>query len=336
MPWLSAAASVVGGLLGASGAESAADTQAAAALEAARIQAEAAKLKPSTVRSGFGTADISLQGDRGIASYTLAPELQRMRDLLYGQAFTGMPSTATSDYYNQMRQLAQQRSLDAMRMSPDQAASSEVSSIMGLLSPQRAREEASLAHNLFKTGRMGAGTSYGVGGGYINPQQYALLKAREEQNQQLAMTALDRARQKQITDITDYFNMAGKAPEALRGLYSGQAGLFNLGADAEKLGMSPLDFAASLSGRATNASANAGAALAQGMTNAANYQAAGSQVYPLAISRAFDTLGQRPITGQNPYTGAFQYGPSAFDSASNWLKGLWGGQPTSQPTLYRG
>jgi len=310
--WL-AAATIGSGLLGARGAKSAAKTQAAAQLEAARIQAEASKLKNAYMSGGFGTGQLTVDASGApTASYTLAPQLQQMRDLLYGQAFAGMPTTATRDFYTQMQQQAQQRAMGAMGMSPEAAAAKEYASIQGLLSPQRAREQASLAQNLFKSGRMGAGTSYGAGGGYINPQQYAYMKALEEQNAQLGLSSLDRARQLQTSDIQNYFNLANQAPTALANLYGAQAGLFGKGADIESLGMKPLDYIAGLQGRATNASMMSGRALAQGITGAAGYQAANQQAFPQYLQTTLQSLGSNP-------------------AVSSWIKGLWGSPATATP-----
>lgn len=334
MGWISAGGAILGGLLGASGSKSAARTQANAQLEAARLQAEAAKLKNAYMSGGFGTGQLTVDSSGApTASYTLAPQLQQMRDLLYGQSFAGMPSSDTTGFYNQMQQQAQQRALDAMGMSPTDAAAKEYGTIQGLLSPQRAREQASLAQNLFKSGRMGAGTSYGAGSGYINPQQYSYMKALEEQNTQLGLTALDRARQQQTSDIQNYYNLAGQAPASLANLYSTQASLFGKGADIERLGMAPLDYISGLQGRATQASASAGNALAQGMANASSFQAAGQQAYPQAISSMFNTLGQRPVSGIDPTTGQFTYGPSPLQKLGSSISSWWN-SPSTAPSWW--
>ncbi len=133
--WL-AAATIGSGLLSASAAKSAAKTQANAQLEAARLQAEAAKLKNAYMHGGFGTGQITV--DRSGAppvSYELVPQLQQMRDLLYGQAFSGMPTSETANFYKQMQQQAQERALGAMGMSPESAAAKEYETVQGLLSP---------------------------------------------------------------------------------------------------------------------------------------------------------------------------------------------------------
>ena len=330
MDWLAAAATIGGSLLGASAAKSAAKTQADAQLEAARIQAEAAKFKPYNVTTGFGSAQFDTNA--GTAGYTLDPRLAQMRDLLYGGATGLMPTSATQQFYGDIQQQAQQKAMQAMGMSPEAAAAKEYESIQGLLSPQRARDQASLAQNLFKSGRMGAGTSYGAGSGYINPQQYAYMKALEEQNAQLGMTALDRARQQQSTDIQNYFNLAGQAPTQLAGMYGTGASLFGKGLAMEEYGLKPLELGVNIGGRATTAASNAAQALAGGITGAAGYQAAGQQAWPNALGTAFQSLGQRPITGINPQTGAINYGPSLFQQAGDWLS-TWN-KPASTPTYW--
>lgn len=331
MPAWMAGASLVGGLFGASSAKSAAKTQADAAVRAAQIQADAAKLKPSSVSTGFGTGDIRLEGDKGIGSYTLDPRLAGIRDILYGAGTGMMPSQGTQQFYGDVQQQAQQRAMQAMGMSPEAAATKEYESLLGMMAPQRARDQAGLAQNLFKTGRMGAGVSYGGTGGaagYINPEQFAYMKALEEQNQGMAMNSLDRSRQQQTQDIQNYFNLAGQAPAALAGIYGQGSSLFKQGTGYEQLGMGALEGAAGLAGRTTAASGQAGQYLGQGMNTAAGFQAAGAQAYPLAISKAFNTLGSRPITGQDPTTGQFTYGSSPAQQFGNWAGSLFSGSPS--------
>ncbi len=326
MPW-GAIATIGAGLLGASASKSAAKTQADAQLEAARLQADAAKFKPYGVTTGFGTAQFDT--DKGTAGYTLDPRLATMRDMLYGGATGLMPSQQTQQFYGNVQQQAQQRALAALGMSPETAAATEYASLQNILAPQRAREQASLAQNLFKTGRMGYGTSYGAGGGYINPQQYAYMKAIEEQNAQLGMTALDRARKQQALELSDYFSLAGKAPTELAGLFGGGAGTFGKGLALEEYGMTPLNTGINIGGRATTAATSAAQALAGGITGAAGWNAAASQAWPQALSSTFNTLGKRPVEGINPQTGQVQYGQSLWNQAGTWLGGLFG-QPKDQ------
>jgi hypothetical protein len=182
---------------------------------------------------------------------------------------------------------------------------------------------------------MGAGVSYGGANnaGYINPQQFAYMKALEEQNQGMALTSLDRSRQKQTQDIQNYFNLAGQAPEALAGMYGMGSGLFTKGMGYEQAGMGSLEAAAGLSGRTTAASGIAGQYLGQGMQNAAGFQAAGSQAYPLAISKAFNTLGTpNSQSGKTPWQdlsssfGSLFSTPQAPAAGSPWqdLAGSYG------------
>ncbi len=301
---------IVTSFIGASGQKKAAQIQADAAREAAQLQAEAAKFKPYNVTTGFGSAQFDT--DKGTAGYTLDPRLAAMRDLLYGGATGLMPSQQTQQFYGDIGQQAQQRALQAMGMSPEVAAATEYGALQNLLAPQRAREQASLAQNLFKTGRLGAGTSYGAGGGYINPQQYSYMKALEEQNAQLGMTALDRARQKQTADVQNYFNLAGQAPTQLAGLYGAGAGLFGKGLAMEEYGLKPLELGINIGGRATSAASNAAQALAGGITGAAQWNAVGQQAWPQALGTMFKGLGSKP--GDTSQT----------QQIASWLSGLPG------------
>ena len=75
--------------------------------------------------------------------------------------------------------------------------------------------------------------------------------------------------------------------------------------------MSPMDFAANLSGRATAASTNAGSALAQGMNNAANMR------YDAAMNQAnmYKNLFSSPEIKQAG-TKLWDWGTGLFSSAS--------------------
>jgi hypothetical protein len=105
---------------------------------------------------------------------------------------------------------------------------------------QRAENDARLSDQMFSTGRMGYGQ--GVEGGYINPQQFALQKAREEQNAQLYLGAEDRARAIQNADITQGLGLYGQGQGLQTSPYATAAGIFGLGTDLEMLGSKSLDY----------------------------------------------------------------------------------------------
>jgi hypothetical protein len=91
----------------------------------------------------------------------------------------------------------------------------------------RAQEEARLADTLFKTGRTGVGT--GVQGGYVNPEQFALLKAREEQNAMMGLQAEDRARAIQNAQMQQGISLFGLGEQLKTVPYGTSAQILNYG-----------------------------------------------------------------------------------------------------------
>jgi hypothetical protein len=77
-------ANIVGGVMAGNSARSAANTSAAAQLEAARIAADAAKFRPVGVTTRFGASqfEMSPEGYLQSAGYTVSPELQQYQDQL--------------------------------------------------------------------------------------------------------------------------------------------------------------------------------------------------------------------------------------------------------------
>ena len=108
-----------------------------------------------------------------------------------------------------------------------------------ILRRDRDIESARLADQQYGTGRLGFGV--GTDGGYINPQQYALQMARENQNAQLLLGAEDRARNIQANDMQRALGLLD-AESTLRTMPYQQANtLFGLGANIEGLGAGVID-----------------------------------------------------------------------------------------------
>ena len=225
---------ILGGNKAAKSADRAADMQRQSGIEAA----EAAKFKPYTVTSGFGTGKF----DGQTASYKLSPFLAQYRDQLYGlnqEAVSGinMDTTANAQAYYDQQQ--------------------------GLMAGGREAEDIALRQQQLQGGRIGLGVSgvsqgAGAGTGYINPQQYQMSLARGRQDQELAAMADDRGRQQLDADI-------------LRA-----QGLFQSGAGVEALGQSAMTLGADLGKAQAVAGENmAEALLSGGMAGAQSNLAAG-------------------------------------------------------------
>jgi len=238
-------------LFGASQARSAARDSAQANIEASRIAAEAAKFKPYSISTGFGTS--YFDENKQEAGYTLDPTLQAFRDAMYGGAgeFMGQiesdPTKAAQNYYNQQ---------------------------MALQQGGRGAEDMALRQQQLQSGRIGLGLSgaamgAGAGTGYVNPEQYQRDLARAQLDQQLAASSTQMAQ----ADID-------------RAIARG-TGLLQTGLGIEEYGLKPLQIGADIGNRAATAGANQAQALLAGGQAAAQANLAGG----LAGAGMFGNLG---------------------------------------------
>ena len=244
-------ASVGLNLFGANKAQDAARESAQANTEAAKIAAEAAKFKPYSISTGFGSS--FFDENKQEAGYTLDPTLQAFRDAMYGGAgeFMGQiqsdPTAAAQQYYNQQQ---------------------------GIMAGGRGAEDIALRNQQLQSGRIGLGLSgasqgAGAGTGYVNPEQYQRDLARSQQDQALAASSTQMAQ----ADID-------------RAISRG-TGLLQTGLGIEEYGLKPLQIGADIGNRAATAGANQGNMLLAGGQAAANANLAGG----LAGAGMFGNLG---------------------------------------------
>lgn len=207
-------------------------------------------LRPANVSTGFGTARVDPES--GNYTYTLDPRLSKYRDIFYGAVDKFLPTAETdkfaSDITNQGYGLFGQGSewlQQALATDPNQVGSKYYNDILNLQSAGRAQEEARLADSLFRTGRTGAAVSYD--GGYLNPEQFALLKARQESDQGLAIQSEEYGRNRLSSDIARALGLQqsgiglwGQGRQVMSEPYSTAAGILGLGTDVEKLGLIPM------------------------------------------------------------------------------------------------
>lgn len=231
---LSAIAPIIGGLLSAGAASSAAETSAQAQIEAAKIAAEAAKFKPYSVTTGFGTG--YFDQDAQTATYELSPEMKAFRDFYYGKAQEVQEQLATFDPVERARQVVAEQ--------------------QALLAPEREAQDIAQRQRQLASGRIGLGVSpaalgAGMMGGAVNPQAYATALARARADAEAAQLARE----------------LGQAE--LDTLISRAGGLFQTGAGIEQLGAGALDLGAAFGGRESAAGANVAQALLEGGMKAA-------------------------------------------------------------------
>lgn len=222
----------VSGLLGASSARRAAEENARAQIEAAKIAADAAKFRPYAVTTGFGSSMFDTENQT--AGYELDPRLQAMRDQYYGLG---------------------EQALGGIELDPTKAAEAYYSRQQGLFAPTRQAEDIALRQNQLGRGRIGLGISseaMGAGaGGMVNPEQYQRDLARARADAELAAGSYSQAQADIDRDIA-------------RG-----SGLLNSGFGVENLGMGALTTGADIGNRAQVSGANQAQALLSGGQNAA-------------------------------------------------------------------
>lgn len=245
-------------LFGANKAQDAARESAQANIEAAKIAAEAAKFKPYSISTGFGSS--FFDENKQEAGYTLDPTLQAFRNAMYGGAgeFMGQiqtdPQAAAQQYYNQQQ---------------------------GIMAGGRGAEDIALRNQQLQSGRIGLGLSgasqgAGAGTGYVNPEQYQRDLARAQQDQALAASSTQLAQ----ADID-------------RAIARG-TGLLQTGMGIEQMGLQPLQIGADIGNRVATAGANQGQMLLAGGQAAANANLAGG----LAGAGMFGNLGTSLIKQQ--------------------------------------
>ena len=215
-------------LFGANQAQSAARESAQSSIAASKIAAEAAKFKPYSIATGFGSSYFDEKKQQ--AGYTLDPTLQAFRNAMYGGAgeFMGRiqsdPQAAAQQYYNQQQ---------------------------ALMAGGRGAEDIALRQQQLQSGRIGLGLSgasqgAGVGTGYVNPEQYQQQLARAQADQQLAAQSTQLAQ----ADID-------------RAIARG-TGLLQTGLGIEEYGLKPLQIGADIGNRVATAGANQGNMLLAG------------------------------------------------------------------------
>ena len=189
-------------------------------------------LKPTNLTTDIGTANYNpISGE---VSSSLSPELAAIKDLFYGSAMDFAPTEGQSQYASDLFDLGSQRYLQAANLDTNQMTQDYYNQLQQNLQPSRALEDARLGDTLFKSGRTGYGTGY-QGGGYINPEQYSVAKAREEANASMLLNSQDRARLMQQQDLQTaggYMNLGNAL--ALQP-YQNVAGITGLGTDIASL-----------------------------------------------------------------------------------------------------
>jgi hypothetical protein len=230
---ISAGASLVGGYLQGESAKSAANTQAAAQREAARLAAEEARFRPVGVTNRFGSSQFTTGPDGRVsgAGYTLDPTLKAYQDRFLGLAGQGLTQAEQAQQQFAPLQQAGQGLFDLgsqyLAQSPQQAAQQYMASQQELLAPSRERQMAQLQNTLFQQGRGGLSVgatgmrpSGAAGLGATTPELEAYYNAMAQQDAQLAAGA-DQAGQQRALFGAGLFGTGGNL---ITQGYQGQVG----------------------------------------------------------------------------------------------------------------
>lgn len=322
--------SLLGGLFGGSSAKKAAQTQANAQLEAARIAADAQRFRPVGVTTRFGSSNFQTdaQGNLIGAGYTVSPEVAAMRDRLLSEAGMGGMQTAEEAQaaQQQLFNLGQQY----LAESPEQAAQKYMAQQQALLQPARERAQAGLTQNLFNTGRGGVAVSQGGMMGAANPEQQALLNAQALQDLTLASQAQEQGR----AQTTFGAGLFGTGLDLASAGYNPLKTQFGLAQSLEGAGQGALDLGAQLGGRAAQAGANVGQTLMTGSTNAANAMAAANAYSPFGALLSGAGSNKALMSGLSnyfsPYGGTAQ---GAYGQQDQYLAGALANPQTQQARM---
>jgi len=257
---------------------------------------------PYNVTTPFGAAKFDTGSKT--ASYALSPELQAFRNQYYTAAQAAMPTAQQTQFANQVGRYGlglfnQAAGLDTTKMAQDYYTQQQ-----NLLAPSRAQEASQLADTLFKTGRTGAGAGYTTTGGqtgYVNPEQFSLLAAREAQNAQLAVGAEDRARAIQNAQLANALNYYGQGQTLAVSPYNTANTLLGFGTGLEALGSNALTVGSNIGTGSSNAAFQAGnLGMKQlELQNAQNAQQ--SALFSGLASNIGKTIGQYGQGGNNPF-----------------------------------
>ncbi|CAB5223057.1 hypothetical protein UFOVP369_51 [uncultured Caudovirales phage] len=171
------------------------------------------------------TGGVSFEGKTGTVN--LSPELKALYEKYTNAATAALPSEEQMQFAKDVSGYGKGLFGEATGMDTGAMTADYYNKVQNILNPARLAENSALANTLFSQGRTGVGA--GVEGGYVNPEQFALLKAREGQNQQIFLGSEDRARQIQMDKLKQGLGYYGMGQELQYQPYQTSAGLLGTG-----------------------------------------------------------------------------------------------------------
>jgi hypothetical protein len=276
-------------------ATEAAQIQANAQVEAAKIAAEAAKFRPVGVTTRFGASKFGFdeKGNLTSAGYTPSAEISGYQDrlrTLAGQGLTDVEGARAA--YQPLTGAAQNLfSLGGQYLakSPEQAAADYISKQQALIAPSRQTQLADVQNKLFQQGRTGAAVAQGGNLMATSPELAAYYNALAQQDLTLAAQADQEARDR-IKFGSGLFdtgaNLQGRFYSGQTAAYQPFATAMDTTAGLERLAAEPLALGTSIGAKTTASAAEAGRLLSSGITSAAATMAPAN-----AYSLTGDVLG---------------------------------------------
>jgi hypothetical protein len=220
-----------------------------------KVDTSGMKFSPYALTTPMGSSYFDTKTKTG--GYNLSPELQGMWEQYLAGAQNALPSSEQTQFAGDVSNYG--KSLFGTSIGMDTAAMTKdyYDKQQALLEPSRAAESSRLNDLMFSGGTVGQGV--GMGGGYINPQQYALAMAREQQNAGLALGAEDRSRAIQAEDLQKALGYYGMGQELAYQPYAQSANILGYGTTLQQSALPALTYGL----QAGQSSAQAGANIAQ-------------------------------------------------------------------------
>lgn len=320
MPF-AAIGSIFGSVISGNASKKAAQTQADAQVEAARLAAEAQRFRPVGVTTAFGSSQFGTddQGNVNSAGYTLSPELAAQRD-----AFLAQMGGSGMDWANQAGQAGQglfNLGQGYLAQSPEAASQQWLQAQQAALAPGQEQQLAGIRNQQLQQGRSGlsVGATDAGGMGASNPELQAYYNSLAQTNLGLQGQAQEQGRlQTQFGQ-----GLLGAGIDLTSQGYNPYITQFGLAQGLESAGQGALDLGLNVGGRVTQAGSNQANTLFQGANNAANTMAGANAYSPWGSALTGLSNNQQLQTGLSNYFGnagtAQQYGTNTGSQQTNML-----------------
>ena len=224
---------------------------------------------PDTSQAQYNPANVTgptggVNWSGGNATLTLSDELKRLYDQYVSGASSTLPSPEQLAFGNEVSDYGKGMFSQASNLNLNEMIAKYYNQQQDIMAPGREAENVSLANTLFSQGRTGLGT--GTTGGYINPEQFSLFKARGLADQNLAFESTNRARGIQMEDIQKALGLYGMGQSFKTEPYGVSAGILG---NAMNLGQANASFIP-YGIQSGSAGANAGANILNAETSTRN------------------------------------------------------------------